>query len=199
MDTKTHILETALSLFSTLGYEATSIRDIGRIVGIKESSIYYHFTNKQAILEALKTRFIQISNGFTTYLDGSLGLMDKITRDDFRLISQKYVSSYYLDPFIRQFIRLMIIEQAANDELRDLYEAWCFEKPLDFQSRMFARLIQIGFIQPRNPVCLAIAYQAPIFYYFSHALLRDQGMEDRLLAEVDRQVMDFLDEYEVKA
>ena len=47
MNTKEKILDVSLSMFSTSGYEAVSIRDICRTVGIKESSIYYHFKNKQ--------------------------------------------------------------------------------------------------------------------------------------------------------
>lgn len=50
-ETKQKILDAALNLFSQKGFSAVSIRDICKVVDIKESSIYYHFQNKQAILE----------------------------------------------------------------------------------------------------------------------------------------------------
>ena len=50
-NTKDRILEIALDLFSKRGFSAVSIRDISSTVGIKESTIYYYFTNKQDIFD----------------------------------------------------------------------------------------------------------------------------------------------------
>ena len=69
MDTREQILQTALRQFSRRGYHAVSIRDICGEVGIKESSLYYHFTNKRALLEALLERFAQKAAHFTRLLD----------------------------------------------------------------------------------------------------------------------------------
>lgn len=55
MTTKEQILEEALKLFSVKGYDAVSVRDILRAVGIKESSLYYHFKNKQDIFDTIVT------------------------------------------------------------------------------------------------------------------------------------------------
>lgn len=40
------IKEVALQLFATRGYEGTSLADIAELVGIKKSSIYNHYKNK---------------------------------------------------------------------------------------------------------------------------------------------------------
>lgn len=56
-DTRERILEVSLELFSLRGTEAVSIRDICAQVGIKESSVYYHFKNKQAIVDEIYARF----------------------------------------------------------------------------------------------------------------------------------------------
>ena len=55
-DTKQKILEVSLDLFSQKGFSAVSIRDICAQVKIKESSVYYHFKNKQAIFDELIDR-----------------------------------------------------------------------------------------------------------------------------------------------
>ena len=52
-NTKQAILEAALDLFSVQGFEATSISQITNAVGIRKASLYSHFENKQAILDAL--------------------------------------------------------------------------------------------------------------------------------------------------
>ena len=55
--TKEKITATALALFAQRGYDGVSVRDICKQVGIKESSLYYHFPSKQAILTTLLSHF----------------------------------------------------------------------------------------------------------------------------------------------
>ena len=52
-NTKQEILEASLDLFSVQGFEATSISQIAGAVGIRKASLYSHFENKQAILDAI--------------------------------------------------------------------------------------------------------------------------------------------------
>lgn len=52
-DTRRLILDAALDLFSTHGYYATSMRQIARAVGVRESALYHHFASKDAILSAM--------------------------------------------------------------------------------------------------------------------------------------------------
>jgi AcrR family transcriptional regulator len=47
LHTREKTLQEALRLFSEKGYEAVSVRDIARAVGVKESSLFNHFRNKQ--------------------------------------------------------------------------------------------------------------------------------------------------------
>ncbi len=49
------ILDEAARLFSTRGYESTSMRDIAAAVGMLPGSIYYHFPSKDEILAAIYT------------------------------------------------------------------------------------------------------------------------------------------------
>ena len=103
MDTREQILQTALRQFSRRGYHAVSIRDICGEVGIKESSLYYHFTNKRALLEALLERFAQKAAHFTRLLDE--GTAQPAGMDDaaFLQVGEGYVQGYLLDPEILCF------------------------------------------------------------------------------------------------
>src|SRR2546430_17682181 len=40
----------AVQLFAEYGYHAAPLRDIARMAGIQAAIIYYHYTNKQALL-----------------------------------------------------------------------------------------------------------------------------------------------------
>jgi len=48
--TKELILKASMELFSEYGYKAASVRKIAAKVGIRESALYNHFTNKEEIL-----------------------------------------------------------------------------------------------------------------------------------------------------
>ena len=50
---KQRILDESLKLFSTNGYEATSIAQIAEAVGIKKASLYSHFKSKGEILDTV--------------------------------------------------------------------------------------------------------------------------------------------------
>ncbi len=52
-ETRAAIRQVALRLFTTQGYEATSMRQIAEILGIKKASLYYHFTGKEDIVRSL--------------------------------------------------------------------------------------------------------------------------------------------------
>ena len=52
-DTKRRILEKALELFSTRGYDSVSVGEIAQAVGIKAPSLYNHFPGKRAIFDAI--------------------------------------------------------------------------------------------------------------------------------------------------
>jgi len=56
---KIRILEASLRLFATNGYTSTSMSDIANAVGIRKSSLYSHFKNKEALFETILNRIIE--------------------------------------------------------------------------------------------------------------------------------------------
>ena len=55
-DTRAAIQREALDLFTSRGYEATSMREIADLLGIKKASLYYHFAGKEDIVRSLFDR-----------------------------------------------------------------------------------------------------------------------------------------------
>jgi len=63
------ILAAAVQLFAEYGYHAAPLRDIARIAGIQAASIYYHYTNKQALLvEIMKTHMLRLNTNLERIL-----------------------------------------------------------------------------------------------------------------------------------
>jgi AcrR family transcriptional regulator len=52
-DTRETIRAVALELFSTKGFEQTSLREIAERVGLTKASLYYHYSSKQSLLLAV--------------------------------------------------------------------------------------------------------------------------------------------------
>lgn len=50
-------MDTALELFSSVGYEKTMITDIVRKAGVAKGTFFYYFPTKEAVLEAVCTRW----------------------------------------------------------------------------------------------------------------------------------------------
>jgi AcrR family transcriptional regulator len=52
-ETKAEAQRVALGLFTTKGYEATSLREIAEALGISKAALYYHFTSKDDIVRSV--------------------------------------------------------------------------------------------------------------------------------------------------
>jgi AcrR family transcriptional regulator len=68
LSTREEILEVAANLFTQHGYTSTTTRQIAEIVGIKQASLYYHFTDKSSILNALLIGTVEPSVRFAEWL-----------------------------------------------------------------------------------------------------------------------------------
>ena len=51
--TRERILYEASRLFAAMGYHATTTREIARVVGIRQPSLFHHFATKREIMQAL--------------------------------------------------------------------------------------------------------------------------------------------------
>ncbi|MBQ6288040.1 MAG: TetR/AcrR family transcriptional regulator [Clostridia bacterium] len=144
MNTKDRILDVSLSMFSISGYEAVSIRDICGAVGIKESSLYYHFRNKQDILDSLMHKY---ENHISSLLHILQSASDpKEGEPSLDWLNIYFFDQYLFDPFCNRMMRLMLIEQFHNERIREAYERWLFVEPYQIQASVFAMLAKIGLV-----------------------------------------------------
>lgn len=179
-NTKQDILSVALDLFSQKGYSAVSIRDICKRVGIKESTAYYHFKNKQDIFDTLQHEFLQIADKYMSTLTSAMQGGGETILDDsfFEKIGSVYIEGFLLDDFCNAFIRLLNIEQFYSESSRKLYVKWMLEMPLDFQSGVFSYLMHIGILPQMDSNYLAVRYYAPIFLYYQQYMLSGDSTDE---------------------
>lgn len=174
-DTKQKILDVSLDLFAQKGYSAVSIRDICKIVEIKESSVYYHFKNKQSIFDELIYRFEDTANGMMKKLESSLLSGNASFEGNFYSnVCECFFENYLMDDFCNKIMRLLFIEQFNNDEIQMLYKKWLFDEPLKYQSSVFSMLSQFGVFKNTDTDYLAVKYYSPIFLFAQKWLFSGQ-------------------------
>ncbi len=59
MDTKEHILQTALKLFAEHGFATTGIQEVTQTSGIAKPTLYYYFGSKEGLLEGILEKFFK--------------------------------------------------------------------------------------------------------------------------------------------
>ena len=180
MTTKEKIMDVALHMFSERGYEAVSIRDICGEVGIKESTLYYHFKNKMDILDSLIAKFKEHIEGLLIHIDEMpSGKTKKKNAGSTDIIDSYMMDSYLFDPFCNLMIRLMMIEQFHNEEMRALYEKTMFTDPYDIYLRVFRMLATQGAFSESQVDAIVRRYHAYMTMLTYRYLLNGELTEER--------------------
>ena len=125
-NTKQEILEASLELFSVQGFEATSISQITSAVGIRKASLYSHFENKQAILDALVKDVLEQYEAHSIFVrrtgenDTDAKGKQALTPDTAVQMIQGQIRYILHDPYISKARKMLVVEQFQNPELAKL-------------------------------------------------------------------------------
>ena len=71
LQTKKQIMDAAVTLFSSKGYEKTSLSDVARAAGVTRGTIYWHFENKGELLIELLQAIAKDKNLVEPLLDSA--------------------------------------------------------------------------------------------------------------------------------
>lgn len=173
MNTKEKIIEVALELFSINGYESVSVRDISRAVGIKESSLYNHFKNKQDIFDTIillcteKAMNQYKDLNIDQTLQGDFAVYHQISEDLLVQISLNLFKFYVSDRDMSRFRKILIIEQFKNEQIQAIYFKQFVDDAIQFQTQLFRYLMDIGALKKSNPGMVAYEFYSPIFLFMS--------------------------------
>lgn len=191
--TKQKIRQAALSQFSQRGFHATSIRDIGGAVGIKESTVYYHYKNKQAIMDGLVGEALSVAADMTAKFDAAFSLADHVPEEAMCEVAVGILDRYLLSPAVRPVLSLLAIERMGSMEADRYYRHLVFELPLAQQIKVFGLMMEKNFIRENDPVLLAHEYYAAIYLaYQRHCTGAAVGEESIAMArrEIEESIRD---------
>lgn len=157
-NTKQKILDAAIELIATQGYRGASVRKIAAKVGIRESAIYNHFENKEAILKTI------ISEIFVTPFEFK-DVEEKAKRG--KSFLREFVVAYKLIAFDKKkekLFRVLMIELFQNKSLRESFLQESHQKDVQQIAKAFFVMMQEGMIRSGDPMFMAQEFLAPLFY-----------------------------------
>lgn len=200
MNTKEKIIYESLTLFSTKGFNAISVRDIAKAVGIKASSLYNHFKNKQDIFDTIVRIYSEHINNFFSNLkietkkNGVMINKIKCTDDHFFIKSLDIFKFCLQDECMVKFRKLLTIEQFNNSKMANLYNKLFIEDVLNFQAKIFEALMNSNVLIKKDPYTLALQFYSPVFLLF----YKDDSITDKDIASLKKHIDEFKDMYTLK-
>lgn len=173
VNTKERILISSLELFAQKGYSGVSVRDIAKVVGVRESALYKHYKNKQdildSIMELMKGRITkayqenQIPEVVTENVAEAYGAL---TDEMLCQMTWNLFQLYVKDPIVANYRKLLMREQFSNEQAAGAYFEIYLSGVVKRQAQTFKKLIDGGLFREENPETIALQFYGPIFLLF---------------------------------
>ena len=185
MSTKEKILDAAIELFAKRGFNEVSVRDITRAVGIKESSLYNHFSSKQQILDEIFNYLDHEFSGMSIPEDEAVKLIDGMDPAEFMDMCIMNFKMYFGKPKLIRIWRIISIERFRNKRANEFFIKNLVDYPLMYQSNVFDGMIIKGNIADADPKVLARAFYSFILFIYMRYFEVDSS--EYSLPEADRE------------
>ncbi|MEW5688238.1 MAG: helix-turn-helix domain-containing protein [Pseudomonadota bacterium] len=186
------ILDAALDLFATLGFDGTSMRQIAAAVGMRASSLYNHFDSKAAILGALIDAY-----GPAQGASRLASPRYRALADDPEAFVRQYAADWldqWCDPNERRFMELLNAEPRRLDAHRAHFAETLFDREVVATADYFRRFAFAGRIHaPDATECARLFMGGLTFVRMQHLLMPPEPSPREVIAEaLDRVVRNFL-------
>lgn len=156
--TKDKIFDTALDLFSKKGYDSVSVRTIASEVGIKESSIYNHYSSKKDILMSILNYFEEYFKGNPLDDENIRKLLEENPEEFYHQGSEMFKQQIFEEKILK-IMKLIFVQMYQIDEVKEFFLREILGGSTDFWSDVFEILIQKNVIgSDCNPNKLAGMY-----------------------------------------
>ena len=121
--TRQRILQESEKLFALQGFEGTGIEEIAQRVGIRKSVIYYHFRNKEQILQTMLDDFLARGVAFKK------DLFVRYAGDFMSRLEQVMGEVIGFMEANRRIVTILVMESIKNPRHVPLLELWNFRSP----------------------------------------------------------------------
>jgi AcrR family transcriptional regulator len=160
--TRERILEAALNLFSQYGYAGTTVRQLARAVGLRESSLYNHFLNKEAIYAALMDVYGPARSASRLTAPRYEAL--RRNPEEFCRLYAAELLDQWSDPREQRFQDLITTERLRLPKERTLYREALFVREQNLVTRYFTGFAASGLIYAPTPKEAARLFMAGLTF-----------------------------------
>ena len=188
---KEKILDKAIELFAEKGYADVTMREIAQAVGIQASSIYNHYTGKEAILDAIADYFTQelqeqVYPHFATGGDPEAGM--EVGEFIGNVVGANTV--FFAVPQYAKIGKIIFREQFRSERIRRLLLEELIVRPRQILASYFERLIRAGKMRPVDYDQAAREFHAFFIYEFY-----ENSLAGRIDEEPDARALEAREEH----
>ena len=138
-NTREEILDVALSLFSTKGYDATSLSDISAMLGVSKAALFKHFDSKEEILFSVMKMMDEEDRNRARDMNVPEDRKSE-SEEDYHDINKDDFISYALSQFeywtenkrASEYRKFLSLERLRREELRIKWEENFVSGPLSY-------------------------------------------------------------------
>ena len=182
-NTKSRIIDTALRMFATEGYDKVSMREIASAVGIKAGSIYAHFESKEQIL--LECYKFYLEHRHDTRLTKEQ--YEPIIKNGSKEEIIQALNYSYSDDIIEKMISSLLIMFSRlyiDDRAKDMYadEIKC---SLGYLEEFFNTGIEVGRFHEFNVPSVSLIYLSLRLFVAQSVALRPEQKSEWRKAELE--------------
>jgi AcrR family transcriptional regulator len=187
--TKEKIFDASVDLFSQKGFNAVTVREIAGQAGIREGSIYNHYKNKEAILDAIIDYFKSEFTQSSLSEEESADLMDQGPEVFFEVGAKMFMDRINTTQ-MEKIYRLVCIETYRNEKIREFFKKELLKEPLAGWENIFSIMMEKKMIKPVNPRTLAYEYWSfAIFLFFEYYILEyDEDFDSYMNLSLERMI-----------
>ncbi len=194
--TKQEILNAALELFSTQGFDATSVSQIADAVGIRKASLYSHFKGKQEILDELTKRVLESYEKHSIFAAADwedpdfTKNMQALNFDSAVQLFLGQVRYILQDPQLSRARKLLTIEQFRNPQLAELQTKQNYTDIMRYFTGLIGFLIRQKKLVADEPELLAAELCLPVNVWIN-LCDREPEHTEATLALAERHIRHF--------
>ena len=188
MTTKEKIIKVSIDLFSKHGYKGVSIRNITKIIGIRESSLYKHFKSKEELLDTIFDIFLK------SYNQNNLTeqeLKERIKNLDLLIFLKSVIEIFIRDmetPTLEKIFRILMNEQFRTEKARNIIINELIISPIKFYSTIFKEKLKDKFSDYN---LLAREFHYPLFTMaYEYSIMK---FDNKQSSEIKKQMFDHID------
>lgn len=157
--TKQKILEVAIDLFSKKGFSGVSVRQIARNVGIKESSLYNHYQNKDDILAKIFDYYETEIEKATPSEEYLAERINSLPARDFWEKGMANFQRAMQKPLMQKISKIVLLEMFQNERARDIALNELFTRQQKLVESIFGLMQKRNLVRPDlDPGFLATEY-----------------------------------------